>query len=80
MPLVCYWMVHVNCIKKGSAHTLQGIVNTFDDYKKAHYKMVPKVLLIVLVLLWTMHPPMAKYNQNQNMLQDNRSIVEKKMR
>ena len=26
---------HVNCIKKGSAHTQQGIVNTFDDYKKA---------------------------------------------
>ena len=23
---------HVNHIKKGSAHTLQGIVNTFDDY------------------------------------------------
>ena len=22
---------HVNHIKKGSAHTLQGIVNTFDD-------------------------------------------------
>ena len=26
---------HVNCIKKGSAHTLQGIANTFDDYGKA---------------------------------------------
>ena len=26
---------HVNCIKKGSAHTPQGIVNTFDDYEKA---------------------------------------------
>ena len=26
---------HVNCIKKGSAHTLQGIVNTFDIYEKA---------------------------------------------
>ena len=26
---------HVNCIKRGSAHTPQGIVNTFDDYKKA---------------------------------------------
>ena len=26
---------HVNHIKKGSACTLQGIVNTFDDYKKA---------------------------------------------
>ena len=26
---------HVNCIKKGSAHTPQGIVNTFDDYKKS---------------------------------------------
>ena len=26
---------HVNCIKKGSACTLQGIVNTFDDYEKA---------------------------------------------
>ena len=25
---------HVNHIKKGSTHTLQGIVNTFDDYKK----------------------------------------------
>ena len=31
---------HVNRIKKGSAHTLQGIVNTFDGYKKhskTHY-------------------------------------------
>ena len=26
---------HVNHIKKGSGHTPQGIVNTFDDYKKA---------------------------------------------
>ena len=26
---------HMNCIKKGSVHTLQGILNTFDDYKKA---------------------------------------------
>ena len=28
-------MYHMNCIKKGSACTLQGIVNTFDDYEKA---------------------------------------------
>ena len=28
-------MYHVNHIKKGSAFTPQGIVNTFDDYKKA---------------------------------------------
>ena len=33
-------MYHVNRIKKGSAHTLQGIVNTFDDYKIA-LKNVP---------------------------------------
>ena len=26
---------HVNCIKKGSACTPKGIVNTFDDYEKA---------------------------------------------
>ena len=26
---------HVNCIKKGSAHTLQGIVNTFDGLQKS---------------------------------------------
>ena len=26
---------HMNHIKKGSAHTLQGIVNTFDDHEKA---------------------------------------------
>ena len=26
---------HMNCIKKGSVHTLQGIVNMFDDYEKA---------------------------------------------
>ena len=26
---------HMNHIKKGLAHTLQGIVNTFDDYEKA---------------------------------------------
>ena len=24
----------MNCIKTGSAHTPQGIVNTFDDYEK----------------------------------------------
>ena len=28
-------MYHMNHIKKGSAHTLQGIANTFDDYEKA---------------------------------------------
>ena len=28
-------MYHVNQIKKGSVHNLQGIVNTFDGYKKA---------------------------------------------
>ena len=28
-------MYHVNHIKKGSACTPQGIVNTFDDYEKA---------------------------------------------
>ena len=28
-------MYHVNHIKKGSAYTPQGIVNTFDDCKKA---------------------------------------------
>ena len=26
---------HMNCIRKGSAHTLQDIVNMFDDYEKA---------------------------------------------
>ena len=26
---------HVNHIKRGSVHTLQGIVNTFDEYVKA---------------------------------------------
>ena len=26
---------HVNRIRKGSAHTLQGIVDTFDGYQKA---------------------------------------------
>ena len=28
-------MYHLNQIKKGSAHTTQGIVSTFDGYKKA---------------------------------------------
>ena len=28
-------MYHMICIKKGSARTPQGIVNTFDDYEKA---------------------------------------------
>ena len=28
-------MYHMNRIKKGSAHTLQGIVNTFDGHQKA---------------------------------------------
>ena len=26
---------HMNCINRGSVHTPQGIVNTFDDYEKA---------------------------------------------
>ena len=30
-------MYHVNHIKRGSTCTLQGIVNTFDDYEKAHF-------------------------------------------
>ena len=30
-------MYHMNQIKKGSVHTLQGIVSTFDGYKK-HFK------------------------------------------
>ena len=33
-------MYHMNRIKKGSVHTLQGIVDTFDGYQKApkiHY-------------------------------------------
>ena len=35
MGLLLDGTYHVNCIKKGSACTLQGIVNTFDDYEKA---------------------------------------------
>ena len=36
MQLASYWMAHhMNIIKKGSTHTLQGIVNTFDGYQKA---------------------------------------------
>ena len=30
---------HVNHIKKASAHTPQGIVNTFDDYEK-HFQIL----------------------------------------
>ena len=33
-------MYHVNCIKRGSACTPQGIVNTFDDYKKANCEII----------------------------------------
>ena len=39
MGLLLDGTYHVNHIKKGSAHTLQGIVNTFDDYKK-HLKIL----------------------------------------
>ena len=39
LPQTCatshIYMYHVNYIKKGSLHTPQDIVNTFDDYKKA---------------------------------------------
>ena len=35
MALLLDGTYHVNCIKKGSAYTLQGIVTTFDDYEKA---------------------------------------------
>ena len=35
MALLLDGTYHVNCIKKGSACTLQGIVTTFDDYEKA---------------------------------------------
>ena len=34
MGLLLDGTYNVNCIKKGSVQTLQGIVNTFDDYKK----------------------------------------------
>ena len=36
-------MYYVNCIKKGSVRTPQGIVNTFDDYKKALKNTVKRV-------------------------------------
>ena len=35
MGLLLDGTYHVNCIKKGSAHTPQGIVNTFDNSEKA---------------------------------------------
>ena len=35
MGLLLNSTYHLNHIKKGSACTLQGIVNTFDDYEKA---------------------------------------------
>ena len=35
MGLLLDGTYQVNHIKKGSAHTLQGIVNTVDDYEKA---------------------------------------------
>ena len=35
MGLLLDGTYHVNCIKKGSACTPQGIVNIFDDYEKA---------------------------------------------
>ena len=35
MGLLLDGTYHMNCIKKGSVHTPQGIVNTFDDYEKA---------------------------------------------
>ena len=37
--LLLHGMYHVNCIKKCLACTPQGIVNTFDDYKK-HLKIL----------------------------------------
>ena len=73
---------HMNLIKKGSACTLQGIVNTYNDYEKAlkntllnksaiespdnkfvdiTFKMVQKVLHVVLVSLWTVSLFMAKH-------------------
>ena len=35
MGLLLDSIYHMNHIKRGSVHTLQGIVNTFDDYEKA---------------------------------------------
>ena len=35
MGLLLDGIYHVNCIKKGSVHTPQGIVNAYDDYKTA---------------------------------------------
>ena len=35
MGLLLNGTYHVNHIKKGSVHTPQGIVNTFDEYQKA---------------------------------------------
>ena len=39
-------MYHLNHIKRGSVHTLQGIVNTFDDYKKALKNTLLNILAI----------------------------------
>ena len=35
MGLLLDGTYHVNCIKKSSVHTLQGIVDTFDGYESA---------------------------------------------
>ena len=40
MGLLLDGTYHVNCIKKGSVHTPQGIVNTSDDYKKYFVKQI----------------------------------------
>ena len=39
-------MYHVNRIKKGSEHTLQGIVDTFDSYQKAFKNTLLNKLVI----------------------------------
>ena len=39
-------MYHMNHIKRGSVHTPQGIVNTFDDYEKALKKTLLNKLAI----------------------------------
>ena len=65
MGLLLDGTYHMNHIKKGSAHILQGIVNTFDDYEKALKNTLLNKSAIESSLFMAKHKIKTKYTSKQ---------------
>ena len=72
---------HMNCIKKGSVHTQQGIVNTFDDYEKALKNTLLNKSAIESLINKFVDVTLKDGSKGlMYILQNSRLIIEKKMR